>query len=118
MFGTIESVKDDTLFVSGEYTIQYRYVLLPRNQPESGSLYFLFVGFAQCVKYPLFHLVCLSYAVHVKSDCFIGRLGEFGNLTTGLAIALLYCRLQGVIIQDLWPTPVGFFAEGHIPLNI
>lgn len=75
----------------------------------------LLVGFKQCVEYPLAQLLCLPYAVQVKSpDCFILNLEALGKLTTALAVIHLYGHLQGFIIQDLQPATVRFITKGQI----
>lgn len=68
----------------------------------------------QCMVYPLEQLVHLSYVVQVMSDCFIRSLEVFGNLTTDLAVGLLYGHFQGLIIQDLQLTTAGFVTKRQI----
>lgn len=47
----------------------------------------------------------------MKSDGFFQKPG---NVTTGLAAVLIYCRLQEFILQNLWPDIAGFITKGQI----
>lgn len=95
--GTLGSVIQDSLFFNGSHSIKYGYVAVSRKQQESGCLS-LFVGFRQCVGYPLAKLVRLPYAVQVKSDCFIRNQKVFGKLTTGSVVVFLYGRLHSGLV--------------------
>lgn len=74
------------LFGSGGHSIKNGYVRVPRKQREAGRHSLLFVGFQQCVRSSLAHLVCLQ----VKLVCFIRNPEASVMLTTYLPIVFLY----------------------------
>lgn len=65
IFGRLKNVTQEPLFVTGEYSIKYRYVAFPLNQQETGCHIFLLVDFRECVVYPLTRIIWLSYEVQV-----------------------------------------------------
>lgn len=105
MSGMSESVINDTLFVNGEHLSKYGYVAVPRMQRETVCHILLLVDFRYYMNYRLTQLLRLFYAVKVKTDCFIRNLATLGDLTTGLAVVLLYGRLQALILHDTCPAP-------------
>lgn len=64
--------------------------------------------------YPLSQYVRITFAVHMKFDCFIRNREAFGNLVTGLSVVLLYGCMHGLIIQNLWLATARHITKGQI----
>lgn len=72
-------------FVSGEHSIKYGYVALPRKQVETGYHSLLLVCFRQFCGYPHAQTLRNPYAVSLTVS--IRSLEAFGNLTTGVVFS-------------------------------
>lgn len=87
---TLGSVIQDLICITGEDSIKYGYVAVPRNQRETECHAWLLVAFRPCVGYPLAQLVRLPYTVQEKSDCFIRKMEALAKLTKGLTVSSLW----------------------------
>lgn len=85
---------------------------LSQNKPkhlqrETDCHSLLLVGFQQCVEYPLAQLVCLPYAMQVKSDGFIRNRETFGKKL----ITFGFCPRLWLLSELHHPGPVAGHCE-------
>lgn len=92
----------DPPFVTVENSIKYAYVAGPKNTEKKAGTHCCLLAPDNVWSNHL--LVCLPYAVHVKSVRQI--LEMYDMLITGLCVAHVYSRLHSLII--LWPATTEF----------